>query len=62
VNPLHRLFEEAVVRDPLDLFLPFFLSVAFTAFVLTVQWLIGLRSDCDQSFQLHQSVSKGAPR
>ena len=60
--PLDRLFADAVVRDPLHLFLPLFLSGAFTAFVLAVQWLVGLRPDCDQSFEQHQSISKGAPR
>ncbi len=60
--PFYRLFEEAVVRDPLYLFLPLLLCGIFTVFVLAVQWLVGLRSDCDQSFQQHQSISKGAPR
>jgi hypothetical protein len=62
VIPLYLLFDEAVVRDSLYLFLPLFLSGAFTAFVLAVQWLVGLRSDCHQSFEQHQSISKGAPR
>jgi hypothetical protein len=62
VIPLYRLFDETVVRHPLHLFLPLFLSGAFTAFVPAVQWLVGLRSDCDQSFEQHQSISKGAPR
>jgi hypothetical protein len=62
VIPLYRLFDEAVVRDPPHLFLPLFLSGAFTAFILAVQWLVGLRSDRDQSSEQHQSISKGAPR
>ena len=60
--PLYRLFEEAAHRDPLYLFLPLLLSGAFTAFVLAVQWFVGLRSDRDQSFQQHKSISKGATR
>jgi hypothetical protein len=62
VIPLYRLFDEAGVRDPLYLLLPLFLSGAFTAFALAVQWLVRLRSDCDQSFEQHQSISKGATR
>jgi hypothetical protein len=62
VIPFYRLFDETVVRGPLYLFLPLFLSGAFTAFVLAVQWFVGLRSDCDQSFEQYQSISKGAPR
>jgi hypothetical protein len=62
VIPLYRLFEQAVVRDPLYRFLPAVVCGIFTAFVLAVQWLVGLRSDCEQSFEQHQSISKGAPR
>jgi len=62
VIPLYRLFEETVLRDPLYLFLPLLLSGALTAFVLAVQWLVGLRSGRDQSFQQNQSISKGASR
>jgi hypothetical protein len=62
VIPLYRLFDEAVVRAPLYRILPLVVCGAFTAFVFSVQWLVGLRSYCDQSFQQHQSISKGAPR
>jgi hypothetical protein len=62
VIPLDRLFDETILRDPLYLFLPFLLSGVFTALVLAVQWFVGLRSDRDQSFQQHQSISKGARR
>jgi hypothetical protein len=58
----YRLFQEAVLRDPLYLFLPLLLCGIFTAIVLAVQWFLGLRSDRDQSFQQHQSISKGARR
>ena len=60
--PLYRLFEEAVLRDPLYLFLPLLLCGIFTALVLAMQWFVGLRSDRNQSFQQHQSISKGARR
>jgi len=59
---LDHLFDKAVVRDPLYLFLPLFLSGAFTALVLAVHSLVGLGSDGHQSFQHRQSISKGAPR
>jgi hypothetical protein len=62
VIALCRLFEEAILGNPLYLFLPLLLSGAFTAFVLAVRWLVGLCSDFDQRFQQHQSISKGAPR
>jgi hypothetical protein len=62
VITLYRLFEEAALRDPLYLFLPLLLSGLFTAFVFAVHWLVGLRSHCDQSFEQHQSISKGASR
>jgi hypothetical protein len=62
VSPLYRLFDEAAHRDPLYLFLPLLLSGALTAFVFSVQWFVGLRSDRNQSFQQHQSTSKGATR
>ena len=60
--PLCCLFEEASLRDPPYLFLPLLLSGAFTVFVLAVQCLVGLRTDREQSFQQHQSISKGATR
>ena len=60
--PLYRLFEDAALRDPLYLFLPLFLSGVFTAFVLAARWFVGFRSDRDQTFEQHQSISKGATR
>jgi hypothetical protein len=62
VIPLYSLFEEVAVRNPMYLFLPVVVCGVFTVFVLAVQWFVGLRSDRDQSFQQHQSISKGAPR
>jgi hypothetical protein len=59
---LDPLFVELVLRDPLYLFLPLLVCGVFTAFFLAVQWFVGLRSDCEQSFQHHQSISRGAPR
>jgi hypothetical protein len=62
VIPLCRLYEEAVLRDPQYLFLPLLLSGALTAFVLAVEWHVGLCSERRQGFQQDQSISKGAPR
>ena len=59
---LYCLFEKAVLRDPLYLFLPLLLCGVFTALVLAVQWFVGLCSDRDQNSQQHQSISKGARR
>jgi hypothetical protein len=60
VIPPYRLFEEAVLGDPVSL--PVVGCGVVTAFVFAVQWLVGLRSDYHQSFQQHQSISKGASR
>jgi hypothetical protein len=62
VIPLCRPYEEAVLRDPQYLFLPLLLSGALTVVVLGVEGHVGLRSDRRQSFEQHQSISKGAPR
>ncbi len=59
---LYYLFEKAILRDPLYLFLPLLLCGVLTALVLAVQWFVGLLSDRNQSSQQHQSISKGARR
>jgi hypothetical protein len=53
---------EPGLRGQLSQFLPLLVSGVFTGFVLAVQWFIGLRSERDQRFQQHQSISKGASR
>jgi len=47
-------------NDPLYVFLPLALAGFATAVIFGVQWFVGLLSDPDQSFQQHQSLSKGA--
>jgi len=59
---LYCLVQEAALRDPPHPFLPLALAGFTTAFIFGVQWFVGLFSDRDQSFQQHQSISKGAPR
>jgi len=54
--------DEPGLRGQLSLFLPLLVCGVFTGFVLAVQWFLGLRSDRNQSFKQHQSISKGASR
>ena len=48
--------------DPLYVFLPFALTLFFTAAILVVQWLIGLSARYEHDSQQHQTFSKGVNR
>ena len=58
---VHCFLEPGMMaRDPLYAFLPLALAGLTTAVILGVHRFLELFSDHGQSFQKHQSISKGA--